>query len=751
MNLQAMPKEERIGAAVSNLSAPERNLEQETSVAQVRLTFAIESMSSLSPEEALAAKRILQHGYEPGIWETPRKWVPAGVKENTLSVDLRKRIASYLPKELVPRLPEKELQLYLDAAVQMLTKYLLLLRVGPAGIGRFRFKSLDPNTVRELAYLYGSALMAMAIAKNLRMREDSMQLSPSHGMLSSLQLDDLATLSQSVRRKVLRECDRMRTLDMLGLWHDVPGMTIASRADAMTGPKRKQEAPPKTDPHLPLPDDYLAELGYRNLWFMRDLAPNLFAIGAEMEILWRSTDNPGRAPVTVRDARRVAVQDILAKHVWKNQTGEVFDIPPFPIRLPEEKGFHLNIKEGDVAPEFRWPPRTYLDIMGLLGGLQMAHGTTVLLSMGSRQSEFLSLERNCIVHAQDGRPYANGKTFKLVQRHDGEWRDWLLPDVALEAIEQQLRLVSIGEKIGVLRPDRRPEGTASKDLPPTHLWAQLSAGLGASDATLPLRDINKALISYVRMLKMESSPGGQNLRSHRFRKTLARLVALALTQAPKLLMDLFGHKSIEMTLYYILTDKDLRAEIETVSRELRVMRAKEVIENMVEADVSARSADSSKLGGYGGLAAATVRDAIKVQKERVHRRGEDWGADSAIELAELLTLQGQAWDQVRTGVICTKFPGEAGPCNKKRGRPEPSKCQSSCSHRLEEAFLREDIDGSIGDCVAAYEQAITEDESLTQAHWAAQIRAHVGRMPDLREKWMTNPTVSSLMGTPYLD
>ena len=151
-------------------------------------------------------------------------------------------------------------------------------------------------------------------------------------------------------------------------------------------------------------------------------------------------------------------------------------------------------------------------------------------------------------------------------------------------------------------------------------------------------------------------------------------------------------------------------------------------------------------GGYGGLAAVSLHNAIGVHRERVHRRGDQWGANNVMELAELLTLQGKSWEQVRPGVLCTKFPGEAGPCNKSKGRPEPSKCQSTCGHRLEEAFLREDVDGSIRDALAAYEAAVADEESLTAAHWAAQVRAHVPRFADLQAKWMVNPTVRALVG-----
>lgn len=321
-------------------------------------------------------------------------------------------------------------------------------------------------------------------------------------------------------------------------------------------------------------------------------------------------------------------------------------------------------------------------------------------------------------------------------------RDWHLPDVAVHAYKQQVELVTLIEKIGRMLPRENRLTVATTG--PTHLWAQAAAG-GKSDTSKPLLDINRALATFARALDMDGAPAGQNLRSHRFRKTLARLVALALTQAPSILMGLFGHKNIEMTLFYILSDKELRAEIEVVERELRVMRAKEAIHLMVEADIAGSAEQSSLLGGYGGLAALKVRTAIETSRRDSFRRGQDFGADSIAELAELLTFQGQAWEQVRHGVVCTKVPGQAGPCNKGTGRPEPSRCQSSCDHRLEEAFLRADVDGAIHDAVAAYVSESEKGEVLSAAFWAGQIRAHIPRFQDLRDKWMSDSVVNSLM------
>jgi hypothetical protein len=244
---------------------------------------------------------------------------------------------------------------------------------------------------------------------------------------------------------------------------------------------------------------------------------------------------------------------------------------------------------------------------------------------------------------------------------------------------------------------------------------------------------------------MDPEPGGQQIRPHRLRKTVARLVALALVRAPRILMAVFGHKSIEMTMSYMLSDKNLRAEIEKVSRELRVVRAAEVVLDIVYAE-DKKDAELVN-GGYGGPAAEAIQRAQKVYRERLHQMGDDFDVRTLSELAELLTLRGKAWVYVRPGIICTKFPGtESGPCNKSRGQPEPARCQTHCSHRLEEQFLRRDVDAAIAHAVDEYARMGKEGNELVQDSWASQIKLHLGRFEDIRRKWMSNPTVLRIFG-----
>jgi len=186
------------------------------------------------------------------------------------------------------------------------------------------------------------------------------------------------------------------------------------------------------------------------------------------------------------------------------------------------------------------------------------------------------------------------------------------------------------------------------------------------------------------------------------------------------------------------------------------MRAQEVISDLVSADeaqaelIKAAGTPSTttvglNLGGYGGNAVVTVHRALNMHRDNSHRRGDDWGATEVRELAEILTMQGRTWQLVRPGVLCTKAIGQAGPCNKKRGQPEPARCQTKCDYRLEEAWHRKDVDATIAEAVQLYEDELSRGEDLVAELWAGQVRANIGRFPDLETKWMANPKVRELV------
>jgi hypothetical protein len=745
-----------------------------------------ENIQHLDVKELMTVQTLLEHGNQYGFWKTPEKWALTEDGTATVNVNLRQRITHFLAPGHRALLKESNqasrnddaahhetdevssdvalLRALVEGAVLSITRYLILLRMGPAGfVGRNKGSSLDPTTVRGLAY---DALPRLYAACVSRMFDDHSSLNDAPNwpdasaplsFMGYIPPKYVYGLSASNKKTTINELGRMLVLGSKGYWNDIPVLPgQLAGVTEVAGDELPRQGEGKKDPHLPLPDDYVSEMGAKSLWLIESLAPNLFPILKKFQAIWSETIGRSLSENQLDRRRRSSVREYLEAFVWSDSTGEPIRVPPFALNIvrrgiasesaaDEDEMLESGLWEESDEPleGMTWPPRTPYEIFALAHAVQLAHMFVVALAMAARRSEIVTLERSCIQYAPDGLPYASGRTFKLVERHEGATRDWVLPDVSAAAIEQQVRLIGLLETIGGMTSDRSSTMIGATSQPPgRHLWAQ--SGHGGSDRAKRLINLTPALRQYAKTLGMDQDPGGQSIRPHRLRKTIARLVALALAQAPKILMDVFGHKSIEMTLYYILTDKDLRAEIERVTRELRIVRATEAVEKTVANEDATSGAKRN--GGYGGPAALALHRAIKSQKDGLHRLGKEWGAENAMELAEILTLQGKAWQYVRPGVICTKFPGtESGPCNKSKGHPEPARCQTHCRHRLEEEFLREDVDGAIRDSVKAYVAAGETGEDLVQALWAGQIRAHLIRFEDIRLKWLNDPVVQRVL------
>lgn len=730
------------------LTAEDRQRDVENARNSARALLALEEVQRLTAKHAVAAQAILRNGSALGIWETPREWAPM-IVQTLYRVDLRQRVKDFLPtvvQEPANATPaslsdEARLERLLDRAVLRMTQYLVLCRIGPVGMKRSTSESLDPSTIALHAYNYLPRMAASAIVRLLQ--ED--RPGNEESFFSAFEPEDLAALKGSARQLVGVEVTRMHMLSVRGLWADAPPHASATKTTPVAGKAIPPRQVRKSDPHKPLPDDYISEMGRKASWLIEHLGPNIVSVLGQFRPLWERGIRQAAADSTITRW----CGELLAKFEWKDADGRDIKELPFPLRLS------LKGKAAEADDSFdQWPPSGPAQIFGLAHALQAAHLAVALLSSGPRASEILTLERNCVAYARDGEQYANGRTYKLVKRHDGAERDWTLPNFAVQAIEQQARLIAVVERLSPIGSFTKGQAFQGG----FHLWGVISAGSQDKAKPMGIHDLNLALRGFARMLDMSTKPGGQALRSHRFRKTLARLAALAIVEAPKVLMDVFGHKSIEMTLYYILEDKDLRAEIETIARELRVMRATTVIAEMVAAEethevirAAADEPDSGSdivnLGGYGGMAAGRIQRAIQARRDELHRTGEAWGAKDMHELAELLTMRGTAWQLVRPGVICTKTVGQVGPCNKRKGNPEPSRCQSGCDSRLEEAWHQEDVDASIAEAIDLYVESGAQGADLVQGFWRNQILGHLPRFPHLKDKWLTNDVVKSILQT----
>ncbi len=82
---------------------------------------------------------------------------------------------------------------------------------------------------------------------------------------------------------------------------------------------------------------------------------------------------------------------------------------------------------------------------------------------------------------------------------------------------------------------------------------------------------------------------------------------------------------------------------------------------------------------------------------------------------------------VREGVLCTKAPGDFGPCTKNRGVPDPARCSVSCLHRLETSAARKDLEHSIAILQKKLENPTLVQQPMLQKAYEGQLRAHMKR------------------------
>lgn len=749
----------------------------EAKSSHVLAQHAAESIQHMTQAELQRLKSLLGHGEEWTTWSTPREWFPSGSR-SSWEVRIKERLVANLPSELRSLMystlndceSKSLLEDLLDQAVLACNRYFVLCRIGPVHLGNGR-NSLDPSVIAQNAHQSIPFLAAVGISKAMAGVGEGRKPMPEEEKLRFLPLifasvskDDVNAmpLSASTKQVVFAEMKRMHAASTRGLWMDAPpsGVDI-KKSTRVSGQAEATQPEILRAPHLPLPDNYLCEIGQRSHWIIEHLGPNILRVLSDFQDLWQEAHDL-KLDVRTLSERCAAA---LKAQVWIDARGQPIDQLPFELKL-SQRGAHIkkvppskvtlpHEQEQYCVNEKKrteiWPPRGAAQLFGLAKVLQGAHLFVVGLSTGTRIGELLTMERGAIHHAPNGTAFANGRTFKLVRRHDGQLRDWPLPKFAESAILQQAQLISLLERLSPLS-HIRPFVGPSEVPAGTNLWS--CWGKRNQPATAQI--LQALLRDYSAALCLDARPGGQGLRPHRLRKSLARLVALAIVQAPKILQDVFGHEHIEMTIYYILTDVALSEEIDEIVRELRVIRCADDLSSFLLSDDAGTSeieppqSGSLSRDGYGGKAAATIRRAVAEHGQQLHQSAKDWGAEDIRDLAEVLTLGGTTWNLVRPGVLCTKALTQFGPCNKKRGHADPANCQTSCDYRLEQAWLRNDVDRCISQALEHWEFETKSGKELIAEYWAGQVRMHLGRFADLEQKWREDPRVQIVCGSERL-
>lgn len=689
--------------------------------------YPVESLHLLDANSARNCQAMLGHGDTLGVWETPEEMIPH-FGSPMRRTDLRQRILRYLPDEAKAL---AALDILLNEAVLWLTRLGLLMRMGPAGVShKLRNRSLDASTVAQTLYRFSNQIVARGILRRLSPLSQS-----KSGFALALTAEDLREFRAAPYLE--RELRRLTIFRDRNLWEDAPvSVKFEGKTTRPRGTAEQRMSEQTVTPYQPIPDDYLAVMGPRILWLIQDLGPNLLHLLETLFNQFANLDFGSKGPAYKCNHSTRSLAAYFNENTWRDRYGSIIAKPPYPILHGSLRGQNRAAKMIDPG---EWPIRTWASVANLAVILQSAHMWVSLLMTAGRIGEIMTLRRDCIEWGRDGKPYANGKTYKLNFAFDGEKRQWPAPDILVDVLAQQVKLVEVCERLAQVRKGAKYEKQLVVDR--EHLWASLGSSPN-SDPDEKLTSANTVLLTLATRIGLSPNPGGVNLHPHRFRKTVARLAGLAIDGSPKVLMRLLGHKDITMTLGYMLTDPAFAKEIDDITRELRIMRARGLVEDMYAA---LHSADSMVYGGHGGRGAPVLSAAVRIHEEELHRTGKSWDVTSSHELAILLTNNGQSMRLVSAHVTCTKTEGEIGLCSNKKGLANTGNCQSGCINRIEEKTARRDTSRVIPIIIAQAEQAITDNDLLAAASYARQLTVEISRFDDIAAQWRDKPQLAAIM------
>lgn len=509
----------------------------------------------------------------------------------------------------------------------------------------------------------------------------------------------VGNLKYLFRMGYLAEQPRPRVLDDGGRERNRQGETMPFNAVD----ERKQ--------WQPLPDEFTGQCGQRVLWFIRELGPTILdCLDAALCVKVLGHQHESK----VSKARSAVVR----AWAWQHADGTPLQSLPFRLCLRRHlRPPNVGLVRGlPMSGDFQWPPTSWRELMQLVFLLQGAHAWLIFLMSGPRESTVLSHTEDCLVPVPGGHRL-KGMLYKTPDQVGGRQRDWPAPPLLVQAVRQQIRLAQLVKRTGM------PDDPASLG---DHLWVQTSRhGVGRPGSQL--YNLNSVLQRLVEVLDLEHLLDKDNPRvhSHRFRKTLARIVALALTNAQMILMDCFGHEDPDMTLSYMISDKAIVADAQRVQRELVILMATEALE------------DADALGGAMG---DRIRQA-KRQYLRVHNKRK-LAPQDLYELADQLTLGGRDWVVVMPGVICTLPKFSTGVCATRQGGRNPGNCQSGCTNQLLTAYSKTETDDTVRYILKQLQRSV-EDEGASTQMWAAQLRNWLYRWGEVHEKWRSHPLVQA--------
>ncbi|CAO3372788.1 hypothetical protein [Azospirillum argentinense] len=387
-----------------------------------------------------------------------------------------------------------------------------------------------------------------------------------------------------------------------------------------------------------------------------------------------------------------------------------------------------SYQTGDLSIYYEkfdmWPLRTLGQLRQVLAFCQVANWVILAAATGARVGELDALTRDAIIDFVPDRwggesnvlALLTGKTFK--SESFGNYRQWPLPRQAVEAFMRQRRIV-----------DALSPGEQS-------LWSSRFRNGGVF--------MYGRIKNFCNAVSLDGKqPIGQQIEGsvhpQRFRETLSRLVGLCLDNGHHVLFDVLGHRDMDTTLGYMLSDPDFAAQARRVRMEAETVRRRQIV---AKADTMA-----------GPAAKEIVRLRNTVARQAFGRRRDPNKPESAdaveriSEFAELMT--DEEMDIVlpyaaivRPGIYCVATNSVPGLCSNSTVR-DVSRCNPMCYHRLEEEIAGDDRRRAVKYILDKLSDRTLE--ALRHAYFQRQLLGLLDCSPSLVDEFLGNPSLRAAL------
>jgi integrase len=461
----------------------------------------------------------------------------------------------------------------------------------------------------------------------------------------------------------------------------------------------------------PFPIPFIKLYGQRAFWIQANLSHDLLEwLRRDHELM---KDIRRLYPGGAKDPRAIVKRrDLISKIEWRSADGtQITELP-----------FEITQSEGSKSIRSRhWPPENPKTLTQMISTLQATNLNVVCMALGARHSELASATGSCLKYESADLVRYEAKHFKLAATIGGELRDWPLPPRAEKSLLIQKQIADI------LRP-------ADTD----HLWVIIQPR-GVGNAGDPLHNLNEPTVRMCANLGIEDLLLGSRPHSHRWRETVGFLGAVCLVNAQQVLMDIFGHKNVEMTLHYMMSNPQV---LRLIKETARAMNAALLNDVLIEAE-------RKELGGIGG---GYLNDGLSNWKRECtdstgrykYRFGRDvMDTSDRIEAFEVLTKGQYIFHQPMPNVLCIKQPAQHGLCSKSRGEPDPSRCSTKCWHRVERPNGRADCEIAIAQWLSDIQEANERGFVGAVAHFEGQLLAELFRFSDIRDRVIADSPVAA--------